>query len=297
MTTMNYNESYNKLIQLQQDIKVLKEKLSDNRNLQTRKGSELNSFLHSMNQERKEVEALEGLSISGLLAKITGTFDEKHQKESEDYLLAKLKYDEQTTALKRLKEDMERLHEEIRTLEAEHRTFKDHILVAYPEGVALSQEIETRRKELYYIRKELVEAVNAVENATALAKGAEKKFESAKGWSTYDTFFGGGLVADMFKYSRLDEANQQITEINSAVALMNKELRDVDLAIEDRMEFISTGAKFMDIAFDNIFSDWSIRDKIETNLSRLDDFIKDLERISSQLRMKMNQIDRELAGL
>jgi predicted RNase H-like nuclease (RuvC/YqgF family) len=294
---MNYKEAYDRLIQLQQDIKVLKVKLHDNSNLVQRKTSDLRSFLHSMNQEKKEVEALEGLSISGLIAKIAGTYDEKHQKESVDYLLAKMKYDEQTTALARLKEDMKRLHEEIRSLESEHRELKDHILVAYPEGTALSQEIETRKKELYFIRKELVEAVNAVENVTALAKGAEKKFESAKGWSTYDTFFGGGIIADMVKYSRLDEANQHMADINSASAVMSKELRDVDLAIEDRMEFISTGEKFMDIAFDNIFSDWSIMGKIENNLSRLDEFIKDLERISSMLRQKMNQIDRELAGL
>ena len=35
---------------------------------------------------------------------------------------------------------------------------------------------------------------------------------SAKGWNTYDTFFGGGLLADLGEHSRLDDAARAARE-------------------------------------------------------------------------------------
>ncbi|MFH5835704.1 hypothetical protein ACHAL6_06485 [Proteiniclasticum sp. C24MP] len=294
---MNYNEAYDKLLGYQEDILVLKSKLSDNRKQLEEKNSQLKSFLQIMKKEKKDVEALEGLSISSILSKISGSYDEKIDKESEEYLLAKIRYDEMNTSMMNLKKEMERQHSEIRNLEKEHAELKAHILVSYPEGVALSQEIEAKKKELFYVRKEIVEAIKAVENVTALSLEAESKLSSAKSWSTYDTFFGGGIIGDLVKYSRLDEANQHIAEINSAADIMQKELQDVDLAIENKMEHIGGGERFFDIAFDNIFSDWSIRGKITSNLEHIQNFLSELRSISEHLRGKMIEIDRELSNL
>lgn len=294
---MNYKEAYDELLGYHEDILVLKAKLGDNRKQLEEKSSELNSFLQIMKKEQKDVEALEGLSISSILSKVSGSYDEKFKRESEEYLLAKIRYDEQNTNILNLKKEMERQQNEIRALENEHARLKEHILISYPEGIALSSEIEAKKKELFYVRKELVEAINAVENVVSLTLDAENKLSSAKSWSTYDTFFGGGIIGDLVKYSKLDEANQHIAEINSAAEIMHKELQDVDMAIENKMEHIGGGERFIDIAFDNIFSDWSIRGKISTNLEHIQRFLSDLHSISDHLRKKMIEIDRELSNL
>jgi len=294
---MNYKEAYDTLLGYHENILVLKAKLSDNRKQLEEKTTELKSFLQILKKEQKDVEALEGLSISSILSKVSGSYDEKLKKESEEYLLAKIKYDEKNSNILTLKKEIERQQSEIRTLENEHARLKDHILVSYPEGIALSSEIEAKKKELFYVRKELVEAVNAVENVVSLTLEAENKLSSAKSWSTYDTFFGGGIIGDLVKYSKLDEANQHIADINSAAEVMKKELQDVDMAIENKMEHIGGGERFIDIAFDNIFSDWSIRGKISSNLEHIQRFLSELHSISDHLRKKMIEIDRELANL
>jgi len=294
---MNYKEAYDTLLGYHENILVLKAKISDNRKQLEEKNNELNSFLQIMKKEQKDVEALEGLSISSILSKVSGSYDEKLKKESEEYLLAKIRYDEQNTSILNLKKEIERQQIEIRALENEHARLKEHILISYPEGIALSSEIEAKKKELFYVRKEIVEAINAVENVVSLASEAENKLSSAKSWSTYDTFFGGGIIGDLVKYSKLDEANQHIANINSAAEIMKKELKDVDLAIENKMEHIGGGERFIDIAFDNIFSDWSIRGKISSNLEHIQRFLSDLHSISDHLRKKMIEIDRELANL
>ena len=292
-----FNEAYDKLLGYQEDILVLKSKLSDNRKLLEEKTAQLDSFLQIMKKERRDVDQLEGLSISSILSKISGSYDEKFSKESEEYLLSKIRYDELNTSLMNLKKEMERQQSEIRELEKDHAKLKAHILVSYPEGTALSEEIESRKKELFSVRKEIAEAIRAVEAVTALTLEAENKLSSAKSWSTYDTFFGGGIIGDLVKYSKLDEANQHIAEINSAAELMQKELQDVDLALENKMEHIGGGERFFDIAFDNIFSDWSIRGKISSNLDHIRTFLSELQTISEQLRGKMMEIDRELSSL
>lgn len=294
---MNYKEAYDKLLGYQEDILVLKSKLSDNRKLLEEKNDQLVSFLQTMKKEKRDVDQLEGLSISSILSKISGSYDEKLRKESEEYLLSKIRYDEMNTSLMNLKKEMERQQSEIRDLEQNHAKLKEHILVSYPEGTALSEEIESRKKELFSVRKEIAEAIRAVEAVTALTLEAENKLSSAKSWSTYDTFFGGGIIGDLVKYSKLDEANQHIAEINSAAELMQKELQDVDLAIENKMEHIGGSERFFDIAFDNIFSDWSIRGKITSNLDHIRTFLSELQTISEQLRGKMMEIDRELSSL
>ena len=294
---MNYNEAYDKLLGYQEDILVLKSKLSDNRKLLEEKNTQLDSFLQIMKKEKRDVDQLEGLSISSILSKIFGSYDEKFSKESEEYLLSKIRYDEMNTSLMNLKKEMERQQSEIRGLEKDHAKLKAHILVSYPEGTALSEEIESRKKELFSVRKEIAEAIRAVEAVTALTLEAENKLSSAKSWSTYDTFFGGGIIGDLVKYSKLDEANQHIAEINSAAEHMQKELQDVDLALENKMEHIGGSERFFDIAFDNIFSDWSIRGKISSNLENIKAFLSELHTISEQLRGKMKEIDREISNL
>ncbi|HSR04183.1 MAG TPA: hypothetical protein VLM88_06320, partial [Proteiniclasticum sp.] len=139
---MNYKEAYDTLLGYHEDILVLKAKLSDNRKQLEEKNSELNSFLQIMKKEQKDVEALEGLSISSILSKVSGSYDEKLKKESEEYLLAKIRYDEQNTSILNLKKEIERQQSEIRALENEHARLKEHILISYPEGIALSSEIE-----------------------------------------------------------------------------------------------------------------------------------------------------------
>ena len=294
---MNFREAYDKLLGYEEDILVLKSKLSDNRKLLEEKNGQLESFLQIMKKEKRDVDQLEGLSISTILSKITGSYDDKLSKESEEYLLAKIRYDEMNTSLLNLKKEIERQHSEIQALEQSQEELKAHILVSYPEGAVLSEKIELKKKELFSVRKEIVEAIKAVEAVTALTLEAENKLSSAKSWSTYDTFFGGGIIGDLVKYSKLDEANQHIAEINSAAELMQKELQDVDLAIENKMEHIGGSERFFDIAFDNIFSDWSIRGKITSNLDHIRTFLSELQTISEQLRGKMMEIDRELSSL
>lgn len=294
---MEFNNAYDKMLRIEEDLKVMKKKEVELKVMLEERNKTLKNFLLIMEKEKKDVETLEKTSFSGILAKISGNYDEKRDKEYQEYLDAKLEYDQNSEAVKHLKSELNRASEEVRNLESDYRSQKDHLFIAYPEGRVMAEKIETEKKAWYSLRKELLEAKRAVENVLSLSHSAKKSFESARGWSTYDTFFRGGLLADIAKYSKIDEANNAVSRISSSSNIMNKELRDVDLTFHENMDNIGQGERIFDIAFDNIFSDWNVRSKIQNNLSSLNLYISKLESTLRILDNKLSEVNHHLEKL
>jgi len=294
---MEFNNACDKMLQTQEELKVMKKKEIDLIIMLEEKNKDLKDFLRIMDKEKKDVETLEKTSFSGILAKISGNYDEKRDKEYQEYLDAKLEYDRNFEAVNQLKSELVRTSEEVKNLESDYHSQKDHLFIAYPEGRVMAEKIEAEKKAWYSLRKELLEAKRAVENVLTLSNSAKRSFESARGWSTYDTFFRGGLIADIAKYSKIDEANDAVSRISSSSNIMNKELRDVDLAFHENMDTIGQGERIFDIAFDNIFSDWNVRSKIQNNLSSLNLYISKLESTIRILDNKLMEVNQNLAKL
>ena len=294
---MEFNKAYDKLLQTEEELKVMKKKEIEFKVILEEKKQALKDFLSIMEKEKKDIEILEKTSFSGILAKIAGNYDEKREKEYQEYLDAKMEYDRNFEAVNHLKSELERTSEEVKNLQSDYLDQKNHLFIAYPEGRAMAEKIETEKKAWYSLRKELLEAKRAVEKVLALSESAKRSFESARGWSTYDTFFRGGLLADIAKYSKIDEANEVVSRISSSTQIMIKELRDVDLAFHENMDTIGQGERFFDIAFDNIFSDLNVRSKIQNNLSSINRYIIQLESTLRILDSKLNDVARYLAKL
>jgi hypothetical protein len=294
---MEFNKAYDKLLQTEEELKVMKKKEIEFKVILEEKKQALKDFLSIMEKEKKDIEILEKTSFSGILAKIAGNYDEKREKEYQEYLDAKLEYDRNFEAVNHLKSELERTSEEVKNLQSDFLDQKNHLFIAYPEGRAMAEKIETEKKAWYSLRKELLEAKRAVEKVLALSESAKRSFESARGWSTYDTFFRGGLIADIAKYSKIDEANEVVSRISSSTQIMIKELRDVDLAFHENMDTVGQGERFFDIAFDNIFSDLNVRSKIQNNLSSINRYIIQLESTLRILDNKLNDVARNLAKL
>ena len=294
---MEFNNAYDKLLQTEEELKVMKKKEIEFKVILEEKKQALKDFLSIIEKEKKDIEILEKTSFSGILAKIAGNYDEKREKEYQEYLDAKLEYDRNFEAVNHLKSELERTSEEVKNLQSDYLDQKNHLFITYPEGRAMAEKIETEKKAWYSLRKELLEAKRAVENVLTLSNSAKRSFESARGWSTYDTFFRGGLIADIAKYSKIDEANDAVSRISSSSNIMNKELRDVDLAFHENMDTIGQGERIFDIAFDNIFSDWNVRSKIQNNLSSLNLYISKLESTIRILDNKLMEVNQNLAKL
>lgn len=131
-------------------------------------------------------------------------------------------------------------------------------------------------------QREITEAVEALRATKAALDEALVKLDSAGGWSTYDTFFGGGLVADMVKHSNISEATDAFTAVNRALERLSTELADLGASTVDGVEISDTLAVF-DVLFDNILSDWMVMDRISEARASAETLDHRLAQLAEQL--------------
>jgi hypothetical protein len=112
-------------------------------------------------------------------------------------------------------------------------------------------------------QREVREALAAAEEAAGALAVTGQALTSAAGWSAYDTFFGGGLISSAVKHSRLDEAAYAATEADRRLAVLRSELADVEVdAVALPGIRLGSGTRFLDICFDNIITDFAVRNRI-----------------------------------
>lgn len=113
---------------------------------------------------------------------------------------------------------------------------------------------------------------------------AYDKLRGAKGWSTVD-ILGGGFFTDLIKHSKVDDA-RHIVEL--AVQQLNAGYQLVPNAPRIRFARVHQNNFIWDVFFDNIFSDWSAREKISQSLRSVEEAIQDTGMVLNWLQQQMN---------
>jgi len=79
---------------------------------------------------------------------------------------------------------------------------------------------------------------------------------------------GGGLMADLAKYEELDDAQEQIEQLQVELRRFKTELSDVEITA-DLQVTVDSFLKFADFFFDGLFADWAVLDHINQAQSRV----------------------------
>lgn len=137
-------------------------------------------------------------------------------------------------------------------------------------------------------KKEVEEALFALQKARDTLNKALKKLNTASGWGLWD-LLGGGFLSSLFKFDNMDKAEELIEELNRDLENLRKELKDINLNLVD-FESVSEFGKTFDMFFDNIFSDWSTQSKIEANISKLEELDRYLDTLEVGLKEKLEKI-------
>ncbi|ANH38258.1 hypothetical protein I601_1827 [Nocardioides dokdonensis FR1436] len=138
-------------------------------------------------------------------------------------------------------------------------------------GAPEAAELEQVAADLGVLRSgttELRGALVATDTALDALGQADRLLSSARGWSTADTFFDGGLLTDMVKYDRMDQAQGLMRAADDALSDLGVELADVGMEPVGGVE-ITDLVRAFDVWFDNIFSDWAVRERISEAAGRV----------------------------
>ncbi|HOA91806.1 MAG: hypothetical protein ACOX29_11010 [Bacillota bacterium] len=132
--------------------------------------------------------------------------------------------------------------------------------------------------------KEINEARRAGNEVLRLLDEVERNLKSARNWGFYD-MIGGGFFSSLIKHDKVGRAEKLMQDVKRALFNLQRELKDVNLSIPDTV-VVSDLEKFLDIAFDNIVSDWFTQ-------SRINQSLREVERIRAQVQKilwELNQL-------
>lgn len=129
------------------------------------------------------------------------------------------------------------------------------------------------------------EAMDAGERALSSLRMAQEKLKSAGNWGLFD-MFGGGLFFTMIKRSKMDEAQSLMENAKSDLKRFQKELKDVNIPLDMRME-VGSFLSFADFFFDGFLADYLVQSKISDAKEQVSDAIYRVEQILNELKSKM----------
>ena len=252
---------------------------------------------YRMKDEQADVDRLEGRTLAAFFAYLTGKRDEKLSKEREEAMEAAVRYHSADAELAAVREDIASLSAERKTLagcdirykaalEERAKLLRDE---GNPELLACEERIAAIDAQL----DELHEALQAGSVALSTANKVLNHLNSAGGWATYDAL-GGGLLSDLAKYGELDSAEEQIRTLQIEIGRFRTELADVRIDTDISVG-VDESLRFADYFFDNIFTDWAVRDRIESSLSQVRRTAGQIERVIGRLEGIVDENERKRA--
>lgn len=260
--------------------------------------------LHSrLSRETADVDALESLSLTTVLALIRRSHDNDLERERAEQRAAAYRLQESTERLETWVRELDIVAARLRRLDsadAELERAKDehrHALIA--AGSPHAERLEALTSEVARLageRHELVEVIKAGNRARSDLEQAVAALSSAHDWSAYDTWLGGGVVASSVKHNRLDTAALHQRNAAASLRTFRQELADVgkDLPIDVD---VSPTLRTLDVWFDNLFSDLAVGKRIATTRRSVIQALRQVDSALSALTLQEQRISAQVHAL
>ena len=250
--------------------------------------------------EQADVDRLEGHSLAAFFYQVIGKMDEKLDKERQEAYAARVKYDAALHDLSSVDADMEQIQNRLVRLSDCERQYQAALsekiksikASAHPAAQQVA-ESESRIAALKVQKRELLEAINAGKTALHTVNEVLETLDNAEGWSTWDVM-GGGLMADLAKYEELDDAQEQIEQLQVELRRFKTELADVEITA-DLQVTVDSFLKFADFFFDGLFADWAVLDHINQAQSRVENTKGQIKRVLALLKKMREDVDVQIA--
>ncbi|MEN5075991.1 hypothetical protein ABE437_19395 [Isoptericola cucumis] len=253
--------------------------------------------------ETADVERLESLSLARVWAGLRGDRDqrlgaERAEQQAAEYVVATAQARRDAAARElAVVDDALRALGDVEARWAAALAAKEQWVRGSGGAAAgVLADVAERTGSLRAERSELAEAGAAADVAARALAAAADELRSAGGWSAYDTFFDGGMVASMVKHDKLDRAARLLHEADGALRHLAVELGDLG---EQGVGGVAVDGltRTLDVWFDNIFTDWSVRNRIAEARDRVSGAGEAVDGVRARVAERGRAVDDELAAL
>jgi len=255
-------------------------------------------------KEQHDVDKLEGLSLTRVLAALRGAREDALARERAEADAARYQVAQAKARQESVEREQQAAQARLAALSGAPDAYaalldekESHLRAADDPRAARLLELAGERGALAAEVREIGEArAAAVAAARALDTVAEH-LSSARSWSAYDTFFNGGLLSSVIKHDRMDAAARAAAEADQCLLALRTELADVGgLGATAPQLAIDGLTRFLDIWFDNIFTDFAVRERIlqaQDNVAHSRQVVAD---VSRRLEVRETDDQRRLAA-
>ena len=254
-----------------------------------------------LEKEYHDVEQLDKLNLTALFYSILGNKDKKQEKERQEYLKAKLQYEEAIEEIKLIKRTVEQLRIEINLLKNSEEKYQ--LLLREKEEFLLSLEDESSKNLQGVIDdinaaalhiQEIEEVLQEAEPALHYLNETFNQLQSAESWGTFD-MIGGGLLVTSIKHGKIDEARLGISKAQFYLDNLSRELRDVVLPTQLN-ESIDIGDfdSFGDYIFDGLIFDFIVQEKISKSKSHVQRVYLQVSTIEHMLKNQLQELQNAI---
>lgn len=266
----------------------------------------LNKLSVELRKENEDVLKLESTNLTSLFYEILGTKEERLEKEKQELLKARLKYDQCKNNVEYLAKEAKRLVDELAQVEICEIEYEDLInkkLEAINiEDKETGEELKTlikRKENMKSNILEIDEAIKAGEEALRSIEHTINELEKAEGWGVVD-ILGGGLLTTSIKYSHIDEAGKFAEETQRTLGKFKREMSDITMITGAE---VSIGAfdTFADYFFDGLIFDWVVQSEIGKSLDAVKNTKNQIDKAMSKLyeekvteEFMVNQLEEQI---
>jgi hypothetical protein len=289
------------LINEQERLQKRRDSLQTNILEQTQKRDELE---RDLTKEQRDVEKLDEFSFSNMVRKWKGTQEDARDLELAEAAAFELKWNEvvkvvrdlalevETVSKELLNERFHHLHAQWQSLMNEKEQWlRDNS----PKDQAIMEDLYARKTIVQTMLQEIEEAQDAGNTANSFLSKAISQLDSARGYSTWDTFLGGGMIVTALKHSAIDDSEDTIHKAQMALHRFQTEVKDVQALevnsfVVERGEFI----KMADYFFDDIFSEWTIHSRITKSQDKLQNTVNEVGKVIHSLTGRKYLLEVEM---
>ncbi|GAD34395.1 hypothetical protein MTS1_01757 [Microbacterium sp. TS-1] len=273
------------------------------RRLVEQRESELTEMQQKLRVETADVRRLERFSPAQVWGLLRGDIDDKLAVERAEQQAAEHAVDGATERLAHARADLARIEGEIAALGDVDAAYsaalgrrEEELRVAGREAAAELTRLDAEAGELSAESHEITEAQVALGQAQEALAVAQRDLDAAGGWSTYDTFFGGGMIADWMKHDRIGRSARAFAAVNRALETLATELADIDAPPVAGVQ-ISESLAVFDVLFDNVISDFMVRQRIADAQAAASDLDLRLRGLKDYLAQRADAVSARTADL
>jgi chromosome segregation ATPase len=255
--------------------------------------------------QEKDVERLEHLSLTRVLAALHGARQDALAREQAQADAAKYRVAQAVQRLEAAKAEVSALEERQVQLAGAPQAYADALAAkeqyltksADPRGprlLALAAERGRLTAELTELQRAGRDAGAAIQALTEV----QDRLGTAANWSTFDTYFDHGMVANAIKHNRIDEAAHAAQEADQRLSALRTDLSDLGGydPTAPRLE-ISSGFRFADIFFNNIFTDLAVGSQIRDAQNNIDRSLQQVRTLQDRLTDQTDAASQRLDAI